>query len=154
MPAVGVDQAAAPLGAQDLSPGRQPWVRKPSPAFGTPLPRGRERGRGEREGAFNPRLARRLSCAAPSEPNSSVNLRLRTLVASGCGRKQEAGGKHLCTSRFLLLAPCFSQMFVQAKLSLGRSLVSRSRIHLSKAIVRSRETRINSDGPAVFRDGI
>ncbi len=33
--------------AQGASPGR----RSPHPAFGTPLPSGRERGRGEREGS-------------------------------------------------------------------------------------------------------
>src|SRR6516164_3845898 len=68
--------------------------------------------------------------------------------------KKREEGESIYASCSLLLAPCFSQMFVQAKLSLGRSLVSRSRIHLSETIVRSREIRINSDGPEVFRDGI
>ena len=68
--------------------------------------------------------------------------------------KKREEGESIYASCSLLLAPCFSQMFVQAKLSLGGGPVSRSRIHLSETIVRSREIRINSDGPAVFRDGI
>jgi hypothetical protein len=70
--------APAPLGAQYLSPGRQPWVRKPSPRLRHPSPAGPPpgglllevqwnttlwaagragEGRGEREGVSNPRLA-------------------------------------------------------------------------------------------------
>jgi hypothetical protein len=73
-------RAAALLGAEYLSPGREPWVPRPSPRPAlrdTPLPPARrpevayapelqrrsalgrragERGEGEREGAFNPRL--------------------------------------------------------------------------------------------------
>src|SRR5215472_12961240 len=85
------DRAPAPLGAQDLSPGREPWVGKPSPRLRHPSPRrpaarrptarspmdttlwaaGRAgEGQGERESAFNPRLAPRAklwrSCGAES----------------------------------------------------------------------------------------
>jgi hypothetical protein len=53
------DQAPAPLGAQYLSPGREPWVQKPSPRPQRPSPARAGEGKGEREGAFNPRLAPR-----------------------------------------------------------------------------------------------
>ena len=38
-------------GRKIVAQGASPGGRSPHPAFGTPLPRGRERGQGEREGS-------------------------------------------------------------------------------------------------------
>jgi predicted metalloprotease with PDZ domain len=51
------NRAPAPLGAQDLSPRREPWVGQPSPRLRRRSPARAGEGRGDREAALNPRLA-------------------------------------------------------------------------------------------------
>jgi hypothetical protein len=52
--------SGVPLGsreaAEDLSPGREPWVRRSSPRLWHPSPARAGEGKGEREGCLNPRL--------------------------------------------------------------------------------------------------
>ena len=40
------ETGCSPVGAKYISPGRESWGAGPRPAYGTPLPPGRERGRG------------------------------------------------------------------------------------------------------------
>ena len=107
--------APAPLGAQYLSPGRQPWVRKPSPRLRHPSPAGpppgglllevqwirrsgpqggRERARGRGRVPPNPRLApwarlcRSLGAESFNElPNRDTrSWKLETRLKSGSRR--------------------------------------------------------------------
>ena len=96
--------APAPLGAQYLSPGRQPWVRKPSPRLRHPSPAGpppgglllevqwirrsgpqggRERARGRGRVSPTHGWRRGLSYAAPSELNSLTKWTQDTSLSSG-----------------------------------------------------------------------
>jgi hypothetical protein len=69
--------------AKDLSPGREPWVRRASPrpsADGHLFPAGAGEGKGEREGASTHGWRRGLSYGAPSELSYAANLCLRSTV--------------------------------------------------------------------------
>jgi hypothetical protein len=63
---------------EDLSPGRGPWVPKPSPRLRHPSPARAGEGKGEREGASTHGLRRGLSYVAPSELSYAANFGYRT----------------------------------------------------------------------------
>jgi len=66
--------------AEDFGPGREPWVRRPSPRLRHPSPARAGEGKGEREGASTHGWRRGLSYGAPSELSYAANFCLRSTV--------------------------------------------------------------------------